>query len=286
VKACEHIREQFGEALYGELDAARQLLVDRHLAGCRDCAAHLAALRATLDVMSQRRRAQPDSDFWDRFAGRLDARVAADAADAANAAGDALRSRVGSSPLSFRRWSGRGGRWAWQAAAAALALVAVGIVLGRLSVSPAPEEVVTVPEAAASGPSAAPEAAPLRLRVDRYMQRSQTLLLGVVNLDADADGAASLDFAPYRRVSQELIGQAPLLERELSDAGERRLAELVAELELILLQIASLEARQDLEGVDVIREGIDRQALLFRIHLESARTRGPEEASTEQSYAG
>lgn len=280
MKACEHVREQFAEALYGELDPARQQHLDRHLAGCQDCAARFAALRATLDVMSQRRRAQPDPDFWARFAGRLDARVAADAVN------NDLRSRVGSSLLSFRRRSGGDGRWAWQAAAAALALVAVGIALGRLSMSPAPEKLAPVPEAAALEPPATQEAASLRLRVDRYMQRSQTLLLGVVNLDASADGVESLDFAPYQRVSQELIGQAPLLERELSDAGERRLAELVAELELILSQIASLEARQDLEGVEVIQEGVDRQALLFRIHLESSRTGGREEPSTEPSHAG
>jgi hypothetical protein len=45
------------------------------------------------------------------------------------------------------------------------------------------------------------------------------------------------------------------------------LEDLIASLEIILLQIANLESDNDFEAIELVREGINRQGILMEINL-------------------
>lgn len=108
------------------------------------------------------------------------------------------------------------------------------------------------------------------VRAQRYIEHSQMLLLAIVNNDPEADGYTA-DFAVQQARSRELINEADGLKDDLQDAKQRRLRELVAQLQRILREIANLEADDDLESVDLIRSQVNRNDVMLKINLEQMR---------------
>ncbi len=122
--------------------------------------------------------------------------------------------------------------------------------------------------AGAAGPAvAAPSKAVLS--AESFIDRSKVLLLGLVNFDPGTKDTNTLDLVEKKAFSRELAAQAPAIRRALKDErGRSRLRELVSDLELILLQIANLESEQDLEGVELVRQGVDQKSIFMKINLD------------------
>jgi hypothetical protein len=76
-----------------------------------------------------------------------------------------------------------------------------------------------------------------------------------------------LDLPFQKQVSQELVSQAGDLKSDLKDPSQRRLRKLVVDLETILLQIANLESKNDLEAVEFVKQGVENGGLLLKINL-------------------
>ena len=66
---------------------------------------------------------------------------------------------------------------------------------------------------------------------------------------------------------------------ELTAGKNERLRRLVAELELVLLEIANLEAESDFEHVDLLKSGIEQTDLLFKINLSGLNEEKPAKAT-------
>jgi len=92
-----------------------------------------------------------------------------------------------------------------------------------------------------------------------------------VNFDRETDAEYLADMAPEKRRSRELLARAASFKDELNSPKQRRLRELVTELELILLQIANLESGQDLDAVDLIRSSVSDRDVMLKIDLEKIR---------------
>ena len=112
---------------------------------------------------------------------------------------------------------------------------------------------------------------PLEHRVDQYLERSKLLLVGLANLDANHQDIGSFDFTPERTVCRELIQETYSLKLAFAESGDRRLAELLSDLEVILLQISNLQPKDNSFGNELAKSGIRHKALLFRINLEEIR---------------
>lgn len=263
---CRECEDRMVDALYGELDGGQLALLESHVESCDACGRLYAEMRETLGVMEGRERPDPGQAWWDGFYNRLTARME-----------NEERERGG------RGWLGRllpgfsqtGLRWAYRGVLAA-ALVVLGAVAGRL-ILPGSETMVptgtvmtenqTPPPVETRVAEAAPEAC-----ARQYIEDSKVLLLALVNVDPDTEGEYLADWAPQRRKSSELLVQAASLKHDLDRPEQRRLRELVAELELILMQIANLETTGDLEAVDVIRGAVSEQDVLLKINLEEMRS--------------
>ena len=254
------------DRLFGALSAERQAAFEDRLRASPDVQVTLEELQATLRLMAERQRPEPPPAFWDGYYDRLAQRIEREAAASARC------DRAGRTPE--RRLVAR------TSVAAALVLVGIGIgwVLfdGRPS-EEAPDvgrqaEVVPpekVPEAQAS----AVQPASLDVRAERYLGRSKVLLLGLVNAETEGGGPAALGLARKQEVATELVEESAALRAELDRAGQARLRDLVADLEVVLLQLANLEAEHDLPAIELVRQGVDRRALLLQINL--AEMRGP-----------
>jgi hypothetical protein len=153
--------------------------------------------------------------------------------------------------------------------AAAAALVAAGIFIGRTLVRPGFPPGAPLPGGSAAVLQA--NEAGLSGRTSLYIERSKRILLAVVNFVADPKDIHGLNLPAQRIASNELVREAAALKTELRDSKQRRLERLVGDLERILLQIANLQGGDDLTALEVIKAGAETSDIFFKIDLAELR---------------
>ncbi len=253
---CARCRTMMMEALYGELDAAEKAEFDKHLRACPDCAAEYSVLGATLGIMDRKDRRDPGPEFWDGYWDRLERRMTAEAAVPASRPGLGAR---------LRRLFAAAPRWAYQAAAA-VALVAVGVLIGRSLLAPPGGNPAL--DASRRGPAAVVNASnEAEIKAGDFLDRSKVLLLGLVNFDPAREDPYALDIPRTQALSRDLVTQASDIQSGLTDPRQRKLRDLVADLQVIMMQIANLGAGQEVEGVEMVRRGVETKGIFLKIDL-------------------
>jgi hypothetical protein len=262
---CRWCHEHMVEALYGELDPPGKERFERHRRNCPDCAAEYDALKGTLLTMDRRERPDPGPEFWEGYWDRLSRRMLWESTEAGRR--PSFADRLG-------RLFPRLPRWTYQAAGAA-ALILVGIVIGARIVGPGGEPAGTT----ASGTRVL-STSPAVVQAANFVDRSKVILLGLVNYDPATEDAFAFDLESKKAASRALVAEAPGIRKGLEGPGRRRLRELVTDLEVIMMQIANLESGQDLEGVELVKQGVDRKGLFLKIDLERLARRAGGPAAT------
>ena len=264
---CRQCEDLFVEALYGELEPEARRRFDTHLESCAGCAQTYVRMQSTLDVMERREQPDPGHAYWDGFWNRLSARMERE---------EEGRRRRGWLGRLFPSLPDATVRWAYRGVVAAL-LIVFGAVAGRVMI-PGTE---TGPESGAGGEpriaviesggggDAVQTAAEACAR--QYIEDSQVLLLALVRFDPGTEGEYLSDWSAEKKRSRELVSQAGSLKDNLNDPGQRRLRELVKELELIMMQIANIESAADSESVELIRSSVNDRDVMLKINLEKLR---------------
>ena len=268
---CGRARRAMPLRYYSALPAGEGEALDRHLASCSGCASDWEAMRRALDA------ADPETVFpmekevdWDRQARDtvLRARTAA-------AAGTARPSAPSPAPWRrpFATLVPAAARWAVLAAAVLIAVLLVNGWPGRRAAGP---DGVPSPSASAGLPSdeSVRESAALienrlaRRGATRYLTDSRVLLLNLVQAPArcrKADGEFDITFEKEK--SRELLRRKNLHEGNLDTLRDRRLADLVGQLESLLIQVASLGDCASARQIHDLREQIEKRQILLRIDL-------------------
>lgn len=252
MNTCEQMQDLFIEALYNDLDAERSKTLEAHFSSCPDCAAEYSTMRSTLKIMDSRARPDMNDAYWQSFDARLQERMTS--------------ARQPKPAIPFTR---RVPVWAWQAAAAII-LVVLGVLIGRTYLKEESPQIAhpTEQRLPIQRVNANPE-------VQRFLEKSEVLIIGVVNTDASNEEGYSTGLAHQKKVSQDLIREASVIKTKLNDPRQRRLRELVSDLEVVLLQIANLEAEQDQPEIEILKSGVDRKGLLLKINVEQMRLSNP-----------
>ncbi len=237
---CPEVSAIMKEFLYGDLPTEKIKSVRKHMDRCAQCRLEWQSFQSVITIVEQSKRDEPGKEFWagywQNLAAKLDKQPAV------------VFSFYSQKPLMRR---------VVQAAVAALLLI-TGIFLGKqLGNNPSGAE------QQAATPVLSQEA---RARTVKYLEQSKILLLGIVNLDNENEGEPT-DLSLQSGFSRRLVWEAAELKSDLRKAHEVTLLNLVGQLEMILMQIANLEETYDLESVDIIRSSIERQGVLFKIHL-------------------
>lgn len=148
----------------------------------------------------------------------------------------------------------RARRWApWAIGLAVAATLAVGFGLGRLT--RVPEPMTTSVATADRAPSV-----PVRLAAAEHMGDAEALLT-LFRASAETD-----DRAATAQWARDLLATTRLL-LDSRVADDPELADLLSDLELVLVQIANAEAAEDRE---LIEEGIRQQQLLAKLRSAAA----------------
>jgi len=245
-----HVGDVLYEHALGDLSATDRAHVEEHLAGCAACAADLRELRAALAVLPRPSK-QPSDErtpaFWTAFANDVGSRILAPERRTLSR-GAAIRDQIASF-VTFNRSP-------LLAGTGVLALVAAAMLLFW----PRPADVRQPDTFGAGAPSLISDEPAQRM--NEYLKRSKVLLVGIANMNTGE--GHPVDLSAERDQSRALVHEARYLRRQPMDA---RSARLIGDLEKILIELANIEEHQDIPNVEMIRTGIRRENLIFKIRM-------------------
>ncbi len=148
--------------------------------------------------------------------------------------------------------------WRWFLfPALATACLAIAFFAGRFT--KAPDGVTAI--------AYLPQQAILRAQAAEHLERSKLVLLEIVHTDASATHEATLP----RARAEELLSANRLLRRTAQSSGNARLAEMLDELERILIEIANAPDAPDAVLTNSLRARIRDQGVLFRLAITEKR---------------
>jgi hypothetical protein len=242
--------DRLSEYLDEELSPAELRAFETHLGDCPGCRATLEQLRAVKARAAALRPSQPGPHVWRGIAERIGAPDVT-----VDATGDELAARRTRGRIHFP-WLRTG--------AAAAAVLAVGIGIGRMTGGPA-RLPTTLVEAPAPGTSMTGDA--YRVAVAQHLSRTEMLL---TSFRAEAAGG-QVDASAGVWAGQMLSTTRLLLDSPAAD--DPKLRTLLEDLELVLAQIASLprrgntttDTRANTTEVDLARRAVEEKQLLPRM---------------------
>ena len=207
-----------------------------HLAACPACQSAYEGLERLLSTVGSLEAPEPALGFEGRLWRRVEARI------------------------SPRRW------FSWRTlslAASMAALLVVAFLAGRFSQPPAP---VVHPEVAES-PRVRERI--LMVALGEHLERSQMVLVELAN----APKTRSLDISNEREFAEDLLGSNRLYRQAAVSAGEIGLADVLEDLERLLLEIAHSPSRVSSSELEDIQRRMEAQGIIFKIRAVETQVR-------------
>jgi hypothetical protein len=239
---------------YDELNAAERRTVEAHLPGCSECRAALDELRVIREALASRPDVSaPASGDWSAFMTRLDASLAQERPRSFTV--------VPLKPSSPRSYVG------YLAMAALLALVTVSVTVALRSPHVPASPAQTVAPVALPGqpiPSSPAKDAAFTAMTEEHFERSKLVVLGLAAKRPEDFKAA--DWAYERELATGLLNDTRLYRLAAEDRGLNKLAGVMKDLEIVLLQ-TSLTDDQDPSSLQQIQRLIRRRDLIEKMDV-------------------
>lgn len=230
---------------YGETARPDQSRVQDHLATCEECQAANAQLGRVLHLVETTPMPEAPPGFertvWARLEPQLDT------------------NRDGF----IRRSAQRGGGWfaapQWALAGGVAALLVVAFVAGRFSSQPPAAVPTPIVSAQADG---SPERV-LRAAVGDHLDRSQMMLVELVNADSDHPDV----LAGEQSRAADLVSANRLFRQSAEQSGDAAIADILDDLERVLLEIANAPTDSTVGERADLKSRIQTEDLLFRVRV-------------------
>jgi hypothetical protein len=230
---------------YGEGSDADRARTRTHLEKCEECRALDRELRAVLIAVDTAPIAEPPSGFeremWARIEPLLPVR-------------HTWRTRL--SGMMMPRLA---------IAAGVAVLVVAAFAAGRIWDRPSRE-----PSTVANGDSMVTERL-LRAEVEDHLERSQRMLVELVNADYDVGSPIAGDQAR----AADLVAAGRLYRRSAAQVGDAEIGMLLEDLERVLVEVANGPADLTPKELARLRKRIDDQDLMFRVRVVAREMREP-----------
>ena len=158
------------------------------------------------------------------------------------------------------------------AASALLAvLVLVAFFAGRVSkrVTPADGGVTTTATTAAD--AARMRERVLMLAVGEHLGRSEMVLMDIANAEPGGAGVKQVNFSSQRRRAEDLLDENRLYRQTALQEGDTGIANVLDELERVLLDVAHSPQTVTPAQIKSIRQRIDDDGLLFKVRVLTKR---------------
>jgi hypothetical protein len=149
-------------------------------------------------------------------------------------------------------------------AAAVVVLVGAAFMAGRLMPRPAP--------GAAAVAQTAEQVREGVLLVDlgEHLDRSQRMLVELASAD---ETVGSIDMAGEQSRAEQLVAANRLYRQTAASNGEAAIADVLDDLERVLVDIAASPKTMTQEELDSVRRRIESKELLFKVHVMASQVR-------------
>ncbi len=261
---------------YGEMSDAAEARACAHLDECAECRANLQQLQRVMAVIDSVPVPEPDAFFEQRTWANIEGHVRREA-DARGQDVPAEAGRYGHQVGSYehqlgssghqagraereghRRLPPFGGRMPWRTmawgAAAALVVLAAFIAGQFSSQQPA------APVQIAASEDAVGERV-LLVDLGDHLDRTETALVEFVS------GTDGRELASGRARVEDLVAANRLYRRTAVIAGDQAVADVLDELERVLIEIAGTSSAASIDDLDIMRRRIDTRDLLFKVRV-------------------
>jgi len=243
---------------YEELDEAELVSVDRHLGGCEACRRALQELSVISAALAARPHVTaPPSADWSGFMARLDAAVRRHRPSVTSGqSGPAAPKAVD--------FTSRRSYIPYLAVAALLALVTMSVLF--VARSRAPQQPTAT--ASVSDPAPTPaRALGLASLTEQKFERSKLVVLGLAAKDARS--ASPADWGYEREFASTLLSDTRLYRMAAEESGLRPLADVMGDLEILLLQTSMSPGNADGENLEQLQRLISKRDLLAKMEVVS-----------------
>jgi hypothetical protein len=229
---------------YGESTLESRSETRAHLETCQACRAVDRELRAVLALVDSEPVPEAPPGFERDMWARLEPQIAARA------------------PRT-RSWWMFPPQWALAAGVAALlvAAFALGRVSNREPVSPPP------PSSASNATSLAERL--VRNEVEDHFERSQRVLVELVNADDSGSAAWPVD----RAHAADLVAAGRLYRQSVEEIGDTDTRDLLEDVERVLVEVANESPDASSNDLSGVRTRISDQDLIFRLRMATAEMR-------------
>lgn len=233
-------------------EAEERGLLDEHLASCPLCRSRQDDLERDLALFGSLPVPERTGDYGQRVWLRLRPR---------------LMERPGS-------------RWAWifspprWVPAGALALLIVGAFLaGRLSRRGMQPDTPIPPQA---------RERILLMAVGNHLERSQMVLVELVN----TEGKGRVDISAEQHIARDLVSENRLYRQTAARAGEPGVADVLDDLERVLIEIANGPSTLSSGQLEEIQRRIEAKGILFKIRVIGSQVEQHEKSVARQAPGG
>ena len=227
--------EQIVLHYYGDAEAGPE--IDQHLAACAECRAEFARVQSTLMQIGPLEVPEPPAGFeektWLNLRDRLPEK------------GGFLRRLLKPSPQ----------KWAFAGVMAVL--LAAAFLAGRFW--PRPGQQV------AQQPVQVNPQRVVLVAVGDHLERSQMLLVEIMNADGDARGP--INFSAEQAQARELLDSNHLYRVSAQQTGDPQVARLLDQLGRVLAEIANGPTEVSPEDLQQVRHTIQSEGLLFKVRV-------------------
>jgi hypothetical protein len=225
--------EQIVLHYYGDAEEASE--VERHLAACPECRAEFARVQSMLKQIEPLEVPEPAAGFeektWLNLRDRLPEK------------GSFLRRLLKPSPQ----------KWAFAGVMAVL--LAAAFLAGRFWPRP--------PQQVAQQPAQVNPQRVVLVAVGDHLERSQMLLVEIMN----ADAKGPINFSNEQAEARELLDSNHLYRVSSQQAGDPQVARLLDQLGRVLAEIANGPTEVSPEDLQQVRHTIQSEGLLFKVRV-------------------
>lgn len=223
---------------YGEMSEAAEQRACAHLETCETCRSNLAALQRVMAAIDSAPVPEPDAWFEQRTWARLESSLSESPRAAA---------------IPRTAWALPWRAMAW-GAATALVIIAAFVAGQFSSNNVAPQQQVTTARATM-------QERVLIVDLGDHLDRTEAALVEFVS---GTDGQA---LAAGRERLEELVAANGLYRRTAAAAGDQAVADVLDDLERVLIEIANAAPTASTSDLDVLRQRIDSRGLLFKVRV-------------------
>jgi len=226
--------------------------LEGHLASCSLCRSRLEDLERDLELFRSSPVPERPEDYGQRVWMRL-------------------RPRLMEPPGSAWTWLFSPPRWV---PAAALALLIVGAFLAGRFVGPGNPAPAPIP------PQARERI--LLMAVGRHLERSQMVLVELANTESKGP----VDISAERNIARDLVDENRLYRQTEARAGEAGVADVLDDLERVLIEIANGPSKISSTQLDEIQRRIEAKGIIFKIRVIGSQVQAREKSVARQSSGG